>query len=563
MTAPEIVTEEHSATVTLLLERAEKKGDLPIYNASLNKVRSISANPDSHAMELAQTIMKDANLSVKLLRIANSPFYNRGMGKIASVSRAVILLGFDSIKNLCLTLKLIESFTDDHPEVALNKMVAHSYLTAGFVRDLAIKCNPKEAEESYISGLTHNLGEISVGYFAPQTYLELLNLFKNENMSWIQAQERILGESFASIGQQLAKNWNFSHKVINCMSDYNPETKGIVKNQEQLNHAIVSLGSQIIGSLYQERQQIKTPINKLMAQLSNATGIKLDHIEKSLANSFHRSCDLTKEYGLNPRLLQPSIHDTKDSSRDKLARELSFILTDQDQTNTEIEKDSVPFLKVINETNLTPHSHILAENTNNTSNKTVHKKSKPQLEIKQNISNTTKPKLHGDPNLQLAIIQEITTMVSEQASLNKLFVKILEGLHNGVGFDNAMLCLLSPNRKTYAGRIVLGNNSQTLQQTISGKFDPTNDIFSRILSEGSDLVVDDCNDSNWNNVLNANFSEKSNCQSFIIAGIKSRAKPLGFFYVDNSETKLAFTPEMKRGFTQFIAQARLSVQICN
>jgi len=59
------------------------------------------------------------------------------------------------------------------------------------------------------------------------------------------------------------------------------------------------------------------------------------------------------------------------------------------------------------------------------------------------------------------------------------------------------------------------------------------------------------------------YRAKSNCNSFIIAGIKSRAKPLGFFYVDNSETQQAFTPEMKRGFTQFITQARLSVQICH
>jgi len=388
-------------------------------------------------------------------------------------------------------------------------MVARAYLTAGFVRDLAIKCNPKEAEESYISGLTHNLGEISVGYFAPQTYLELLDSFKNENVSWTQAQDRILGESFASIGQQLATNWNFSRKVIDCMNEYNPEIEGAVKNQEQLNHAMVSLGSQVIGSLYQERQQIKTPINKLMAQLSHATGIKLDHIEKSLTNSFHRSCDLTREYGLNSSLLQPSILNTKDSSRDKLARKLSFILTSQDQTNTAIEKNNVTSPKIINEINPIPHSKILTASTNNSPRETVHAESEPRLNIKQNTSNDTKLKPHGDPNLQLAIIQEITTMATEQASLNKLFVKILEGLHKGVGFDNAMLCLISPNRKTYAGRIALGKNSQTLQQTISGDFNPANDIFSRILSEGSDLIVDDCNDSSWRNILNKNIIEKS------------------------------------------------------
>ncbi|NVK44141.1 MAG: HDOD domain-containing protein [Oceanospirillaceae bacterium] len=61
-------------------------------------------------MALAMAVMKDPGLSAKRLRVAKSPGYNRGQGRIEVVSRAVILLGFERIKSLSMTLKPIESF---------------------------------------------------------------------------------------------------------------------------------------------------------------------------------------------------------------------------------------------------------------------------------------------------------------------------------------------------------------------------------------------------------------------------------------------------------------------
>lgn len=112
-------------------------GDLPIFSTSINKVRRVSSDPNSDAMAVAKEVLKDANLSTKLLRLSNSACYNRGAGKISVISRSVIVLGFETVRNLTLTLKLIESFQNANPSTEMSKLLVKSYLAAGFVRDIA------------------------------------------------------------------------------------------------------------------------------------------------------------------------------------------------------------------------------------------------------------------------------------------------------------------------------------------------------------------------------------------------------------------------------------------
>ena len=92
-------------TLEKIRSRMKMLGDLPIFSASINRVRRISADPDSDAMQLAREIMKDANLSTKVLRLANSPYYNHSRTRIGVISRAVVVLGFHTLKNISLIRK--------------------------------------------------------------------------------------------------------------------------------------------------------------------------------------------------------------------------------------------------------------------------------------------------------------------------------------------------------------------------------------------------------------------------------------------------------------------------
>jgi HD-like signal output (HDOD) protein len=569
---------DSNSVLSQLIARAEDKGDLPVFNASISRVRKISSDPNSHAMALAQTIMKDVNLSTKVLRIANSSFYNRGQGKIGSLSRGVVLLGFDTIKSLCMTLKMIESFQDNHPQIGMKQIVARAYLTAGFVREVAVCAgSSKDAEEIYLCGLFRELGEICVAYFMPNKFLEMIELQKS-GVAWAQAQERALGMSLTRIGQQLASYWNFSSKTVSAMRDYDPATAGPVRNKDQLRHAIVSLCSQIVGGLYVDRGNRKD-MKTLFNDLAEATGVKSDRLQQTLNECFQVACELAKDYGLNQTVLEPLATESGDPLRDKYAHEFSFLATRPTATTespsaTHASVISVGGGKPLPNPNssvaaaIQPASNAVEHHRADSGTSSVESAANADL---QNRAVSTSPVItpsppvvitRGDPNIQLSIIQEITAMVTEQVSLNMLFVKILEGLHRGVGFDRAMLCLISPDRSQYAGRIALGKDSESLKGVVTGPVNEKQDLFSRILMEGSDLFIDDTGDRSFADQLPAGYRKQCAATQILISGIRTTTRrPLGFFYVDNATTGAIMSADLQRGFVQFMAQARLAVQI--
>lgn len=577
--------------LSILIARAEEKGDLPVFNASISRVRKISSDPNSHAMALAQTIMKDVNLSTKVLRIANSSFYNRGQGKIGSLSRGVVLLGFDTIKSLCLTLKMIESFQDNHPQIGMKQLVARSYLTAGFVREVAIQAGgAKEAEETYLCGLFRDLGEICVAYFLPHKFIELLELQKS-GVPWMAAQERVLGMSLVRIGQQLASYWNFSSKSVSAMREYDPSTAGPVRNKDQLRHAIVALCGQIINGLYVDRGN-RSDMASLFSYLSQATGVQVDRLEQTLNESFQVACDLAKEYGLSTSVLDPVVVDSSDPLRDKYAHEFSFLATrpamssepaasqnegpsaiagrgsvrEVSATLASAGPGAIPAAVPAVRATATPDPKMIGQTVTPSEltplTPPINAANAAPVSVEQSVTVAKPIIVRGDPNIQLAIIQEITAMVTEQVSLNMLFVKILEGLHRGVGFDRAMLCLISPDRSQYAGRIALGKDSESLKAAVCGTVNEKKDLFSRVLLEGSDLFIEDTRERGFAEFLSTAFREHCSATQVIVAGIRTTTRrPLGFFYVDNATSGEPVTADLQRGFMQFIAQARLAVRV--
>lgn len=563
-----------------VLARAEQKGDLPIFNASLAKVRRVSSDPESHAMELAQTVMNDANLSTKLLRIANAPYYNRGLGRISSVSRAVVMLGFETIRNLCLTLKLIESFESDHPAIGMQQMLARAYLSAGFVKELAMGCGLKDAEEAYLCGLLHSLGEIAVAYFTPVKFNELVQVHRSKNVPWGEAQLKVLGVSLQEVGQQLATTWNFSTKLSSTMTRYQPARSGTVR-REELTHALASLGNAVVGKLYMDYNETGGTLRELLLQLSNVTGLGTERLEHNLKRSFEASCELAKDYGLSHRVLQPAMRATDDDLQDRLSREFAFFAANRIenplQANTSVADTTSP-AKIPVKTKPPSAAPVAISTSAGTAPGEIEiivgeERSAPASDTPNQPSSgaTSTPVVTaaspsttinpGDPLLQLSIIQQITAMVTEGAALNSVLVKILEGLNRGVGFDRALLALLSPDRSMYQGRITMGQNTDPLRIAVSGPFKENADLFCRVMFEGADLLIENVADPAWNSLFPPQRAAALGTTCFVIAGVRSGSKPIGLFYADNGIGSSSITPEQRRGFSQFIAQARLAIRV--
>lgn len=513
-------------TLDLIKKKIETLGDLPVFTASVNHIRKMSSDPDSDIMSLSQAVLKDANLSVKLLRLANSTYYNRGFGKIGVVSRAIILLGFDTVKNLSLTMKFIEGFQAEHPLVDMDKLLVRAYVTAGFVRELAMKLGVKDAEETYTCALLHQLGEVAVAYFLPDQYIEILELNKNEDSIPSENEAKILGATMANIGVELAESWDFSSKITSTMVASVPKITRQITKELELNKVLAHVSSSIVGSLYYGAPNQEGDFTSLMYDLSKATGLSTKLLETSLTKSFNQSCDLAKTYGLSLKKLMPVLQDSGDEQRDKFARMFSFNISSQ-EPNEFLPEEVAPL----------NHS-------------------------KQRRDNSNKEEGEIDVTLQLQYIQDITSLITQSAKLNSVLVKVLEGIHSALGFKRVALCLLTPNRTQYIARIIIGDDQDSLKEFFTRPIKQDQDIFSKVILDGIDVAVTDINDPNWASLIPKEFHEIIGAQSFQLASLRSGMRPLGFIYGDIKGSKHPISTDQQVGYSQFIAQARLALQTC-
>ena len=520
-----------------ILNQMEKAGDLPIFSASVNRVHIVSADPSSDAMQLAVEILKDANLSSRVLKLANSPYFNRGVVKIGTLSRAIVLLGFDTIKNSVLTMKMVDSFQHEHPGIDMGSLLVNSYMSAGFVRDLAAQCGLKDIEQSYIYGLFHNLGEIVTAYVLPEEYLRIKDVAKEKNMNWALAQKEVLGVPFRKIGQEISGKWEFPSSVAKTMNPYAFNVKGRIANKVDLNQAIASLTSNMMELLYSDSPSVKRSFSEITKELAKVTGISNDSVANCLDKSFKQSCELAEQFGLSKQLLKPRVVGTGDDARDKIARELSFYAV----SDTEFES---------------------AQQGASDDYDDGYDDAPQELEEGGQAKSRTATASNGNSTIMLSILHELTALMTQKAHINVVFNKVLEGMHRGVGFDRALLILLTPDHKHYLGRMAFGHESQALKEFFSRlPVDVNKDLFSKLIMEGTEILVPDVNQGGWRKMLPKNFVETLDTTSFMLASIRVRGRPVGLFYADKFHLKTPINSDDHRGFMQLVAQAQLALQL--
>lgn len=519
----------HEQSFDLVKTRLKEMGDMPIFSASVNRVHVVSSNPDADAMELAVEVLKDANLTTKVLKLANSPFYNRGQGKIGNLSRAVVVLGFDTVKSAVLTLKLIDSFQHQHPGIDMTGMLVNAYLSGGFVRGISAKCGVKDIEQAYICGLLHNLGEIVSAYTLPQQYGQIQNLRREQNLSRNVAERQVLGTTLDALGQAIVSDWEFPQSVVKTLGEHTTKGDGRVRDQVELTGVLSSLANEAMELLYAEQPTSRKSLAELNYEIAKVAGIKKEQVSEALEHSFKQCCDMAQAYGLNKKHLTPKLRSGNDDDLNKLARQFSFYASSEITTPESASK-----------TKATPAA--------------ATPKTKP-------AGVTEKPAATGDTNLLLGILFEITGLMAQKAHYNTILTKVLEGMHRGIGFDRAVLCLLAPDHRTYTARMAAGPNSEAVKQYLSFPVDAQRDLFSKIILDGNELLVTDIDQGGWRQLLPKDFEQATGARGFMLGALRAKARPVGIFYADKATSKATITSEDARSFMQLVAQAQLALQM--
>ena len=100
-------------TTELTLRLAAAVESMPAFPKSVQSILALTRNMDCSPKDLVQVIGKDPVITVKVLRVVNSAYYSLS-SPITSMDHAVVFLGFNTIKNLALSIAAISMLPANH-----------------------------------------------------------------------------------------------------------------------------------------------------------------------------------------------------------------------------------------------------------------------------------------------------------------------------------------------------------------------------------------------------------------------------------------------------------------
>lgn len=172
-------------------------------------------NPDTDVSSLAEVISSDQALTAKVLRLCNSAYYGLPR-KVTTVSEAVLIVGFSSIKSLVLMITTQSTMNKGllGYKIGPGEFWRHSIGTAETARILATHIRYEKPEECFIAGLIHDIGKMVLNQHALPEVYRATNLSQKESQPVHVAEQRILGFDHAGIGAALAERWNFPPVLV-------------------------------------------------------------------------------------------------------------------------------------------------------------------------------------------------------------------------------------------------------------------------------------------------------------------------------------------------------------
>lgn len=217
------------------------ESSLPSSSAIVGKVITTIVTASSSAKDLAQIIELDPPLAANLLKVANSAYYG-STGNITSIQRAIVVLGFDTIKEIVTTAAVIESLNDVHVDDDIDRLGLwnHSIGTAKACQIIAKKTSLERPEVAYIVGLLHDIGKILLSISFPKEYSNTVNFAVSKNTRIILAERKILNTDHAMIGKVLCDIWAIPEKITTAIL-YHHDPMEVQRGSQKLAR-IVELG---------------------------------------------------------------------------------------------------------------------------------------------------------------------------------------------------------------------------------------------------------------------------------------------------------------------------------
>ena len=183
------------------------------------RISGMVDDPTSSAADIGREISKDAALTARLLRVANSPAFGQH-GKIATISRAITVLGVRQVRDLTVGLTAIRTFDGIANElVTMESFWRHSVLCAVAAGHIAARRRVGRNDAPFVAGLLHDVGQLVLFNRAPEMARQalLMSVDAIDDAGLYLCERRLMGFDHAAVGVALARNWGLPRSLQECI----------------------------------------------------------------------------------------------------------------------------------------------------------------------------------------------------------------------------------------------------------------------------------------------------------------------------------------------------------
>jgi HD-like signal output (HDOD) protein len=180
--------------------------EMPIFSNTALNVNNILSDDRKGANELASVILQDPNLTVKVLKISNTPHYNPSRQQIVTVSLAIIKIGSEVIRQLTLLCSFFESILSSVNKHQANEEIANAIHAAMHAKSIAMALKDPSPEEVFIATLLNHIGSISFWCFC-KGQGERIQALISKGILRGEAEKRVLGFKLTELSARLSVSW--------------------------------------------------------------------------------------------------------------------------------------------------------------------------------------------------------------------------------------------------------------------------------------------------------------------------------------------------------------------
>ncbi len=490
--------------------------EMPAFAHTARIIAGEASDDESSASRLAKLILQDPSMTVRLLKMANSPFFNPNRSPVNTISRAIVLLGFKIVRSMCMSIAIIDSMVEGEDKKQVVAELGNCFHAAVQAREIATRRHDKAPEEVFIASLLKNMGKFAFWTFArkiDKNSALLLNKLSNRAGASTESDENeVLGFSLQDLSAALNQEWKLSPLLDETLSSKNHQDPRVVS---------VTLAHEIANT---SRKGWNSPEMKdLVKRLSEVLYMPIDRVNEMVRKNAELASTTLQKLGA-PKIA-------------------AMINTDQSAIKNA--------------------SGITTKNTKNSSPQdkiggTVQSSDEKNIDLNTSTAKSSFPE--SNPALQLQILSDITQLINSSPDINLILEMILEGLHRGVGMDRANFALIAPDKKYLKIKYSVGWDRRKLGEQFHFPINvkPGN-IFDLALKKQKALHISPALESPLKKLIPEAFAEiLGDCEAMIMAA-SIGTQSIGIFYADRKPSKRQLDESSRSSFELFCQQANLGL----